>query len=316
MTLSETTLDLIERLRGSGRSFCVATIVRAKDATSAKPGAKAVVTDAGELHGFLGGHCVIGAVRAEARLALAARRPKLIRIKPEAEVDAPVDADGTTLHKSSCPSGGTVEIFLEPMQAARQMIILGSSPIAHALARMSEAAGYRTIIGARDEETGTAVAADEHAGDFAAAAGRAGPEDAVVLSTQGRHDGEALEAALKSEAGYIGMVASRRKFAALADDLSKKPDLCGRIGDVRAPAGLDISAVEPDEIALSIMAEIVALRRGRQFGQAARESRARRRTSAGNADHASSGRRPKGMDPDSRTEPARVRIRPTRTSTS
>ncbi len=267
MTLSEATLDLIERLRGSGKSFCVATIVRTKDVTSAKPGAKAVVTADGALHGFLGGSCLIGAVRKEARLALETEQPKLIRIKPKEEVDAPVDVDGTALHKSSCPSGGTIEIFLEPMQAARRLIILGSSPIAHALVRISEASGYRTIIGKRNGEIGQVAAADEHADGFAAAAGRAGPVDALVLSTQGRHDGEALKAALDSEAGYIGMVASRRKFAALADGFAEDPVLCRRLDEVRAPAGLDICAVEPEEIALSIMAEIIALRRRKQFGK-------------------------------------------------
>ena len=265
MTLSDATLDLIERLRGSGSSFCVATIVRTKDATSAKPGAKAVLTEDGGLHGFLGGNCVIGAVRREARLALEAGQPKLIRIKPKEEVDAPVDIDGTTLHKSSCPSGGTVEIFLEPMRAARHLIILGSSPITCALVRISRATGYRAIIGVREKGAGTTVGADERVDGFAAAAGRAGPDDALVLSTQGQHDGEALKAALKSEAGYIGMVASRRKFAAVADRLAGEPDPCGRLKDVHAPAGLDIRAVEPEEIALSIMAEIIALRRGKQL---------------------------------------------------
>ena len=267
MTLSEATLDLIERLRGSGKSFCVATIVRTKDATSAKPGAKAVVTNDGELHGFLGGGCVTGAVRKEAQLALTTGQPKLISIRPKEEIDVPVDLDGIALHKSSCPSGGTIEVFLEPMQAARHLIILGSSPIACALAGISKASGYRTISGTQKRAESVVAAADENLDSFAAAARKAGQEDALVLSTQGRHDREALKAALMSEAGYIGMVASRRKFAALADAFAGNPDLCDRLEDVRAPAGLDISAVEPEEIALSIMAEIVALRRAGQFGK-------------------------------------------------
>ena len=269
MTFSEATLDLIERLRGSGKSFCVATIVRTKDATSAKPGAKAVVTSDGELHGFLGGSCVTGAVREEAQAALAAGRPKLIRIKPKEEVDAPVDLDGTVIHKSSCPSGGTIEVFLEPMRSTRRLVILGCSPIARALVRISGASGCRTIIGARKGSASSVAGADEQVDGFAAAACKAGPEDALVLSTQGRHDREALRAALKSNAGYIGMVASRRKFAALADGFADEPDLRHRLDDVRAPAGLDISAVEPEEIALSILAEVIALRRGTQFGNRA-----------------------------------------------
>lgn len=269
MTFSEATLDLIERLRGSGKSFCVATIVRTKDATSAKPGAKAVVTSDGELRGFLGGSCVTGAVTKEAQLALSTRQPKLIRIMPKEEVDVLVDLDGTALHKSSCPSGGTIEVFLEPMQTARLLIILGSSPITYALVRIAKASGYHTIIGTRQKAASMMAAADEYLDSFAAAACKAGPEDALVLLTQGRHDREALKVALSSEAGYIGMVASRRKFAVLADAFAGNSVYRNRLADVRAPAGLDISAVEPEEIALSIMAEIIAFRRVGQFGKEA-----------------------------------------------
>ncbi|MCY6379161.1 XdhC family protein [Hoeflea prorocentri] len=265
MKLSENTLDLIEQLRNSGQSFCVATVVRTKDATSAKPGAKAVITVDGELHGFLGGNCVTGAVRKEALQALEAQQPKMIRIRPKEEVVAPVDTDGTTLHKSSCPSGGTVEIFLEPMKATRRLIILGSSPIARTLIAIAGAIGYRTISGTPQDETGEMARADACFDDFAKAASQAGPEDALILSTQGRRDREALKAALASRAGYIGMVASRRKFASLVADLPDEPQLRARAEVIHAPAGLDIKAVEPEEIALSIMGEVIALRRSGQM---------------------------------------------------
>ncbi|WP_136661191.1 XdhC family protein [Nitratireductor sp. XY-223] len=268
MKLSQNTLDLIETLRGSGRSFCVATIVRTKDATSAKPGAKAVVTEDGELHGFLGGGCVTGAVRKEAMAALACQQPKLMRVRPKDEVVAPVDKDGTTLHKSSCPSGGTVEIFLEPMKARRRLVILGDSPIAQTLVAIAGTIGYQTIAGAPGEPDEAMEKADSCFSDFAEAAAQAGPGDALILSTQGRRDREALRAALQSQAGYIGMVASRRKFAVLAEEFSADPQLRARLADVRAPAGLDIKAVEPEEIALSIMGEIIALRRAGQFSKA------------------------------------------------
>lgn len=272
MKLSENTLDLIETLRGSGQSFCIATIVRTKDATSAKPGAKAVVTEDGELHGFLGGNCVTGAVKKEAIAALESQQPKLIRVRPKDEVIAPVDADGTTLHKSSCPSGGTVEIFLEPMKARRRLIVLGDSPIAQTLVSIAGAIGYQTIAGTPGVGWEEPDLASVRYGDFTEAAAQAGPGDALVLSTQGRRDREALRAALQSRAGYIGMVASRRKFAALAEDFAADPDLAPRLADVRAPAGLDIKAVEPEEIALSIMGEIIALRRAGQFGTKAPEA--------------------------------------------
>ncbi len=265
MNLSNSTLDLIERLRGSGKSFCIATVVRTKDATSAKPGAKAVVTDDGELHGFLGGGCVTGAVKKQALKALEKQEPILIRVKPTDEVVAPVDTDGTTLHKSSCPSGGTVEIFLEPMKATRRLVILGSTPIARTLVTLAGAIGYQTVAGAPGDDATLMQGADLCFDNFAEAAKKAGPGDALILSTQGRRDREALRAALASDAGYIGMVASRRKFQVLADELSSEPRHATRLGDVHAPAGLDIKAVEPEEIALSIIGQIVALRRADQI---------------------------------------------------
>ncbi len=266
MKLANTTLDLIETLRRAGQSFCVATIVRTKDATSAKPGAKAVVTEDGDLHGFLGGSCVSGAVRKEALAALKSGEATMIRVKPKDEVVAPVDADGTTLHKSSCPSGGTVEIFLEPMKATRRLIVLGASPIALTLVDLARAIGYRTVLGAPGLDGETPANAGEVHADFALAAAEATPADALVLSTQGRRDREALRAALASDAGYLGMVASRTKFHALAADVAGDAELAARLGDVHAPAGLDISAVEPEEIALSIIGQIVQLRRTRQIG--------------------------------------------------
>lgn len=269
MKLSDNTLDLIENLRRSGQSFCVATIVRTKHATSAKPGAKAVVTEDGELHGFLGGACVTGAVRKEGLAALDKAEATMIRVRPKEEVVAPVDADGTTLHKSSCPSGGTVEIFLEPMKATRRLIVLGASPIALTLIDLAKAVGYRTILGAADLDGDPPENADVFFDTMADAVADAGPGDAMVLSTQGRRDREALRAALGSKAGYLGMVASRAKFQALARDMAKDSDLAGRLDDVHAPAGLDIQAVEPEEIALSIMGQIVQMRRNEQLGDTA-----------------------------------------------
>lgn len=274
MKLSDNTLDLIETLRRSGQSFCVATIVRTKHATSAKPGAKAVVTEDGELHGFLGGACVTGAVRKEGLAALNKAEATMIRVRPKDEVIAPVDADGTTLHKSSCPSGGTVEIFLEPMKATRRLIVLGTSPIALTLIDLAKAIGYRTILGATDLDGDPPENADMFFNTMADAVADAGPGDALVLSTQGRRDREALRAALQSKAGYLGMVASRAKFQALARDMAKDSDLAGRLDDVHAPAGLDIKAVEPEEIALSIMGQIVQMRRNEQLADTGAGTRA------------------------------------------
>ncbi|MEM8950891.1 MAG: XdhC family protein [Pseudomonadota bacterium] len=239
----DATLGLIEDLRKRGQDFCVCTIVRTANATSAKAGAKAVVTSDGVLHGFVGGGCVQGAVRKAALEVLAAGEPRLMRVKPRDDVDASTDQDGVELHGSSCPSGGTVEFFLEPTRQRMRLLILGSSPVAAALSRLGQAVGVETM------------AEEEFAADLDLR-----ERDAVVVATQGRGDHQALEAALRSEAGYVGMIGSRKKIATLLERIG------AGVSDERrqalhGPAGLDIGAIEPEEIALSILSEIIRERR-------------------------------------------------------
>ena len=152
MATSDKTLDLIENLRSQGKRFCVATIVRTADSTSARAGAKAVVTMDGTLHGFVGGGCVTGAVRDTALECIRSGEPKMIRVKPSDEVVTTVDVDGVQLHKSSCPSGGSVELFLEPMRSPRTLLICGASPIAQAIIGVGHALGYRMVVAALTDD--------------------------------------------------------------------------------------------------------------------------------------------------------------------
>ncbi len=254
------TLDLIETLREGGADFCVVTVVRTADATSAKAGAKAVVTEDGVLHGFVGGACVTSAVRRAAEAALKAGAPRLIRVRSRDADGQPAASEDVDLYASSCPSGGTVDLFLEPMRHASRLVVCGTSPVTLALERLGQAMGYRTVLAGPAE----ALPADRpddriHAGyaldDLALA-----PRDAIVVCTQGVRDREALVAALSSPAGYVGMVGSARKIATLLE----------RIGNaltdeqkarLHGPAGLRIGAIDPEEIALSILAELIQERR-------------------------------------------------------
>lgn len=259
------TLDLIESLRDSGADFCVVTVVRTADATSAKAGAKAVVTQDGALHGFVGGACVSSAVRRAAEAALSAGAPRLIRVRSRDAEDRTADAGeadsaDVDLYASSCPSGGTVDLFLEPMRHAPRFIVCGTSPVALALERLGRAMGYDTVL------AGPAEALPEDRPDRRLHSGYdlrdldLTPRDAVAVCTQGVRDREALVAALSSPAAYVGMVGSARKVATLLK----------RIGDavsdeqkarLRGPAGLRIGAIDPEEIALSILAEVIQERR-------------------------------------------------------
>ncbi|MGI9501227.1 MAG: XdhC family protein [Geminicoccaceae bacterium] len=259
----EATLTLIDDLRRNGQDFCVVTVVRTANATSAKAGAKAVVTEDGTLHGFVGGSCVQGAVKHAALQVLKSGEPRLVRVKPKDEVDASTDRDGIELHGSSCPSGGTVEFFLEPTKQQMRLVICGSSPVADALLRLAHAMGYQTVAAASTSDLREAAPPHQSIQGFDLAALKLDQRDAIVVATQGRHDRAALESALRTPAGYVGMVGSRKKIASLLDQLDadiptkRKQTLSG-------PAGLDLGAIDPEEIALSILGEIIQQkRRGR-----------------------------------------------------
>jgi xanthine dehydrogenase accessory factor len=253
-------LELMDEMRQAGRDFCAVTVVRTANATSAKAGAKAIVTDDGAVHGFVGGSCVQGAVRRAALDALAANLPRLIRVKPKEDVEAAVDVDGVELHKSSCPSGGTVDLFLEPMRQPVRLVVCGASPVAASLVPLAQSMGYHVIVAAPAERHADIPAASAYVDGFALDNLALEPCDAVVVATQGSRDREALAAALATRAGYIGMVGSRRKIGRLRDE--KRHDVPPeRLAALHGPAGLDIGAIEPEEIAISILGEIVRERR-------------------------------------------------------
>ena len=267
MTISDKTMDLIERLRAQGESFCVVTILRTADSTSARPGAKAVITSSGELHGFVGGSCVSSAVRTGALECLQTGQPKMIRVKPKGDVVTAVDVDGVQLERSSCPSGGTAEIFIEPMRAAKTVLICGASPIAQAILPLAKGLGYRVVAATAQEDQPKMAGADFYLDDFSLEELALSATDAAIIATQGKQDRDALRAVLKTNAGYKGMVCSRKKRHVLIQKLiAEDPDFQTLSAELHAPAGLHIGAIEPEEIALSVATEIVAhQRRGAQW---------------------------------------------------
>ncbi|WP_417205394.1 XdhC family protein [Antarctobacter sp.] len=249
--------DTVSRLRATGRPFCLVTVVRTEAATSARAGAKAALTEAGEVIGHLGGACVTRAVREAGQAALDSGAPRVIRVKPSETVVALRDADGAEVYKSGCPSGGTVELMIEPFAMPPLICIFGASPIARAVAGHGLLAGYRVALA-----KGVVCAGEvrRFEGEEIAALGL-GPRDTVVVASQGQRDLACLKAALDSDAGRVAMVASRKKAGVLCERLLAAGLDAGRLGRLKAPAGLDIGAVDPAEIALSILAEIVAWRR-------------------------------------------------------
>ena len=246
------------RLRAAGKSFCVATVVRSRAATAAKAGAKAIVAADGEIFGFIGGGCVAAAARRAAAAALAENAARLIRVKPGDEVFAAVDEDGVELHKSGCPSRGSIDLFIDPMHSPPLLAIFGSSPVAQDLAALAVCAGLRARLA---RGGGNLPAAVEIAVDSESLLGGIGARDFVVVATQGEGDLSALKNALASAAGYAAMVASPAKARFLRAALLESGVAAARVEALHAPAGIHIHAIEPAEIAISILAEIVRWRR-------------------------------------------------------
>ena len=259
--------DIIDRLRAESRPFCTATVVRSSGATSAKAGAKAAITETGELIGHLGGACVTRAVRTAAAAALADGQVRIIRVKPD-----PLDpsAEGIETYRSGCPSGGTVDMLIEPFRQPPILAVLGASPVAAAIARQAALLDYRLALAAPPEDLRGLPAAGIRLDDLDLTSLALGPDDFVIVATQGRRDLDALRAALASPATHVAMVASRRKAQALSARLREQGVPADRLAVLRAPAGLDLGGIDPEEIAVSILAEVIQVRSRRRAAQAVR----------------------------------------------
>ena len=259
----------IRRLRAEGRAFAVATIVRTVDATSAKPGAKALILGDGTLvDGWIGGGCARSAVSKAAIAAVADGKPQFVSLRPEellaAEGVTPgEERDGVRFARNGCPSKGSMDIFVEPELPQPRLVIFGAGPVALALAELAGRFDLHRTLCAPGMTAAVEAVQDGFVIDTDPAAQRF-----VVVATQGKSDEAALRAALASGAGYVAFVGSRRKFATLSARLAADGVDAAALASVKAPAGLDIHAITPDEIALSILAQIVSLRRAGDRGSA------------------------------------------------
>ena len=221
-----------EALRAEGIPFVHARVVLAERPTSAKPGDEAIVLADGTIEGFVGGQCAQATVRTQGLAAIESGAPLLLRISPVPEPD---QAGKTVVH-NPCLSGGTLEIFMEPVLPAPRIAVVGETPIALALAGVGRALGYDVAEGSLREMRTT---------------------DAVVVASHGFDEEQALVDAVKAGIPYVGLVASPKRGRAVIDSLDLSDDERARI---KAPAGLDIGARTPEEVALSILAEVIERR--------------------------------------------------------
>jgi xanthine dehydrogenase accessory factor len=261
-------------LAGARAPYVVATVVRAQRPASVRPGDVALVLGDGAIEGFVGGTCAEQSVRLHALRALETGEPLLLRILP-GDGQAPA-SEGAVTVQNPCLSGGAMEIFLEPMLPAPRVHAMGATPVADALVRLGGELGL-DIVAVPEGEPPLAE------GDLA-----------VVVASHGRDEPAALRGALEAGVPYVGLVASRVRGAAVADELRGAGV---RVDALETPAGMDIGARTPAEIALAILARIVAVRRREHAPPASAQ--------AGDPEHplpASVPRGPDVVDPE-RSEP-------------
>jgi xanthine dehydrogenase accessory factor len=260
--MTTSTFSRAAELEAAGRPFAVATVVAVRRPTSARPGASGIVHPDGSIEGWVGGSCAQPVVVREALRALGDGQPRLLRLSR----DAPGEgrrADGVIELVMTCHSGGTLEIYVEPHLPAAHLWVVGTTPIAGALAALGSVAGWRvTVIDPIADPDAFPNVRVHRSADIRGLDPEVAPY--VVVASQGIWDEEAVALALTREAAYVGLVASPTRAAVVREWL-REETMVGeeRMAALRAPAGLDLGAETAEEIALSILAELVQIRRGR-----------------------------------------------------
>jgi xanthine dehydrogenase accessory factor len=226
-----------------GQAFAIATVVWRQGPSSSQLGSRAIITAEGELHGWIGGACAEPVVIGEAQQVIHDGRARLILLGTPDQFGAAVP-DGITVVPIACQSEGALEVYIEPVLPAPHLVIVGRSPMAHTLADLAKALGWRTALIAGPDLS--ASDADEHS--------------MVVVATQGRCDEEAVLQAVAARPAYVGLVGSHRRGRAVLGYLADRGVPQDQLDRIRVPAGLDLGRTTHQEIAVAILAELVQLR--------------------------------------------------------
>ena len=263
MTRGRPTFGRVAELEAGGRAFALATVVAVRRPTSARPGAFGIIHPDGTIEGWVGGSCAQPVVVREGLRAIADGQPRLLRLSKEAPGEGR-RADGVVELVMTCHSGGTLEIYVEPHLPQPHLWVAGTTPIAGALVTLGAASGWHVTLFDPIAEPEAFPAAEAVLGDRELTTLEFAAPPYVVVATQGVWDEEAVLKALIRDVAYVGLVASPTRAAVvrewLRDETMLEPD---RIAALRAPAGLDLGAETAEEVALSILAELVQVRRGR-----------------------------------------------------
>lgn len=262
--------DLAQAMKSRGDAFVIATVVRTVSVTAAKPGAKAIIDQHGNIvDGWIGGGCARHAVLKAAVESIKDGKALLVSIQPEELLEEQNDQQNLQVisARNLCPSQGSMDIFLEPVLALPVLLVIGSSPVAQALAQIGSLFDFNVVSHAVGKQpANVTIPAVAPTGKSGSGENSVNPEidhphRYIVVSTQGSGDRQALEFALSLQARYIGFVGSSRKIKHLQSRLGEAGLDEERLKSIKCPAGLSINALTPQEIALSILAEIVQLRR-------------------------------------------------------
>jgi len=244
-------------LASQGQPFAIATVVRVEGSSSARRGSKALIDSDGKvLVGWVGGGCAESAVRSEAQASLVTEKPRLITVDMSDEVLG-----------VGMPCGGTMEIFIEPVLPKPELLIVGHGRIAETLAVLGDLMGFSiTVNDPAADRSAFPQAQKLVTEDFDLMETPIGPKTFVVIATQHKRDHLWLEKALKGKAAYVALIASHHRAKLVLEYLRAGGMAEERIATVYAPAGLFLGASTPEEIALSVMSQMVALRRGVEEG--------------------------------------------------
>lgn len=241
--MSHSLLDLAYQLTQAGEPFVMATVVWCERPTSAKPGAQAIIQENGQMTGWIGGSCAQPVVlREAARVLREGGEPFLLRLGSS---DTGIARDNVRVFPMTCASGGVLDIYMEPHVLPPQLLLIGDSPVIVELSRMASQLDFAVTQLAQPDLSQVRMTEQTY----------------ILVATHGQYDEDALEQALRSPARYIGMVGSRRRAEACRDYLRSSGLSEQQIVRLKAPAGLDIGAITAQEIAASILAELVQVRR-------------------------------------------------------
>ncbi len=235
----------------------MAVVVRREAPTSGKPGDKAIITQDGNVKGWIGGGCTKGIVIKEALAAIKEQTPRLVRIHPS---DNLADQEGVKNYKMTCMSGGSVDVYIEPIMPVSKLRIFGRSHIAVALCNIATAAGFEVnvVTDLAEDEMFTSAKSVQPLKGFES---KPAPGEYTVVCTQGENDANSLLAAVQMNPRYLAFVASRKKANSILMGLKRQDVPHEQLVKIKTPAGIDINAKTPEEVAISILAEIIREKR-------------------------------------------------------